>query len=59
MEKIPKQMSAAVYQGVRDVRLEIVPVPRIGPQEILVRVAVCGVCPTARLPGADMLSTCV
>jgi L-iditol 2-dehydrogenase len=39
-------MRAVVYRGVNDLRLETVPVPRIGARELLVRVAVCGVCPT-------------
>ncbi len=39
-------MQAVVYRGVNDLRLETVPVPRIGPNELLVKVAVCGVCPT-------------
>src|ERR1017187_6419109 len=39
-------MRAVVYRGVNDLRIETVPVPRIGPDELLVRVAVCGVCPT-------------
>jgi len=43
---IPKTMRAVVYRGVNDLRLETVPVPRIGPNELLVKVAVCGVCPT-------------
>jgi L-iditol 2-dehydrogenase len=43
---IPKTMPAVVYRGANDLRLETVPVPRIGPGELLVRVAVCGVCPT-------------
>jgi L-iditol 2-dehydrogenase len=43
---IPKTMKAVVYRGVNDLRLETVPVPRIRPDELLVRVAVCGVCPT-------------
>src|SRR5271169_6019688 len=43
---IPKTMRAVVYRGVHDLRLETVPVPRIGPGELLVKVAVCGVCPT-------------
>ena len=43
---IPKTMRAAVYRGVNDLRLETVPVPRIGPHELLVRVAACGICPT-------------
>jgi L-iditol 2-dehydrogenase len=43
---IPKTMRAVVYRGANDLRLETVPVPRIGPNELLVKVAVCGVCPT-------------
>jgi L-iditol 2-dehydrogenase len=39
-------MRAVVYRGPNDLRLESVPVPRIGPRELLVKVAVCGVCPT-------------
>lgn len=39
-------MPAAVYRGPDDVRLEAIPVPRPGPQEILVRVRACGVCGT-------------
>jgi L-iditol 2-dehydrogenase len=46
MVQIPKNMQAVVYRGANDLRLESVPVPRIGPGELLVRVAVCGVCPT-------------
>jgi L-iditol 2-dehydrogenase len=41
-----KTMRAVVYRGVNDLRVEEVPVPRIGSSEILVRVGVCGVCPT-------------
>jgi L-iditol 2-dehydrogenase len=43
---IPATMLAAVYRGVNDVRLESVPVPRIGSGELLVRVHTCGVCGT-------------
>jgi L-iditol 2-dehydrogenase len=43
---IPATMQAAVYRGVNDVRLETVPVPTIGPGEMLVRVHSCGVCGT-------------
>jgi L-iditol 2-dehydrogenase len=43
---IPATMRAAVYSGMNDVRLETVPVPAIGPGEILVRVHTCGVCGT-------------
>ncbi len=43
---IPATMLAAVYRGVNDVRLETVPVPDIGPGEILLKVHTCGVCGT-------------
>jgi L-iditol 2-dehydrogenase len=43
---IPATMRAAVYRGVNDVRVETVPVPRIGAGEVLIRVACCGVCGT-------------
>ncbi len=39
-------MRAVVYHGVNDLRVETLPAPRIGPRELLVKVAVCGVCPT-------------
>jgi L-iditol 2-dehydrogenase len=45
-QTIPSTMQAAVYRGVNDVRLEMVPVPQIGPGEILVRVHTCGICGT-------------
>ncbi len=45
-QTIPATMLAAVYRGVNDVRMETVPVPRIGPGELLVRVHTCGVCGT-------------
>src|SRR5690349_17629678 len=43
---IPATMQAAVYRGVDDVRLETVPVPQIGPSELLLRVHTCGICGT-------------
>src|SRR5437016_9571961 len=43
---IPTTMLAAVYRGVNDVRMETVPVPEIGPGELLVRVHTCGICGT-------------
>src|SRR6267378_6374189 len=46
MTAIPKTMQAVVYRGANDLRVETLPVPKIGPQELLVKVAVCGVCPT-------------
>ena len=39
-------MRAVVYHGPNDLRLETVPTPATGPNELLVQVAACGVCPT-------------
>ncbi|MCX6881159.1 MAG: alcohol dehydrogenase catalytic domain-containing protein [Verrucomicrobia bacterium] len=43
---LPTMMQAVVYRGVNNLQVEQVPVPKIGRAEVLVRVAVCGVCPT-------------
>lgn len=45
-QRIPGTMQAAVYRGVNDVRLETLPVPEVGPGELLIRVHSCGVCGT-------------
>src|SRR3989475_4904144 len=45
-QAIPSTMQAAVYRGVNDVRLETVPVPRIGSGELLLRAHTCGICGT-------------
>ncbi|MDP9268065.1 MAG: alcohol dehydrogenase catalytic domain-containing protein [Acidobacteriota bacterium] len=39
-------MTAAVYRGPGDVRVESVPVPKIGRGELLIRVHTCGICGT-------------
>lgn len=39
-------MRAAVYRGAGTVQVEEVPVPKIGPGELLVRVEACGICHT-------------
>ena len=43
---LPSTMRAAVYRGVNHVRMETVPVPEIGPGELLVKIATCGICGT-------------
>jgi L-iditol 2-dehydrogenase len=43
---IPSTMRAVVYRGVNDMRVETVPVPRIGQGELLIKVATCGICGT-------------
>ena len=45
-QRIPATMLAAVYRGKNDMRMETVPVPAIGPGELLVRVHTCGICGT-------------
>jgi L-iditol 2-dehydrogenase len=45
-QTIPATMRAAVYRGVDDVRVETVPVPEIGPGEVLVKIHTCGICGT-------------
>jgi L-iditol 2-dehydrogenase len=44
--RIPAAMRAVVYRGINDLRLETVPVPVIGPGELLVKIATCGICGT-------------
>ncbi len=39
-------MRAVVYRGINDMRVETVPVPEIGPGELLIKVATCGICGT-------------
>ena len=45
-ERIPSTMRAVVYRGINDMRLETVPVPEIGPGELLIKIATCGICGT-------------
>ncbi len=44
--QVPSTMRAVVYRGVNDMRIETVPVPRIGRGELLIKVATCGICGT-------------
>jgi L-iditol 2-dehydrogenase len=43
---VPKTMRAGVYREKGIVRVEEVPVPEVGPGEVLIKVAACGVCGT-------------
>src|SRR5581483_10488183 len=43
---VPETMRAAVYRGGARVAVETIPVPEIGPGEILVQVEACGICHT-------------
>ena len=45
--KVPRErMTAAVLYGKRDVRIEQIPVPRVGPGEVLVRIRAALTCGT-------------
>lgn len=46
LQSIPDHMLAAVYYGQNDMRLETIPVPKIEPGELLVRIHTCGICGT-------------
>ena len=46
VEKIPTTMRAVVYRGINDMRIETVPVPKIAPGELLIKIATCGICGT-------------
>lgn len=43
---VPATMRAAVYRGINDVRVETLPVPEIGPGDVLLRIHTCGICGT-------------
>jgi L-iditol 2-dehydrogenase len=43
---VPKTMRAGVYRDKGVVRVEEVPVPEVGPNEVLIKVAACGICGT-------------
>src|SRR5271166_2436873 len=43
---LPQDMWAAVYTGESTVRVQSIPVPEIGPGEILIKVHSCGICHT-------------
>src|SRR6266700_7330242 len=45
-QSIPLTMQAAIYRGTDDVRLETIPVPKIGPGELIIKVHTCGICGT-------------
>ncbi len=45
-EHVPQAMRAAVYTGNCNIDVQSIPVPRIGPGELLIRVHACGICHT-------------
>ncbi len=45
-QALPQMMRAGVYRGAGSVGVENVPVPDIGPGEVLLKIAACGICGT-------------
>jgi len=45
-ESIPKEMKALYYKKAQDFEVRTVPVPQVGDDEVLVKIAACGVCGT-------------
>jgi L-iditol 2-dehydrogenase len=45
-DRVPETMTAVVFRGPDDLRVEQLAVPQIRADELLVKVGVCGVCPT-------------
>ncbi len=41
---LPATMPAAVFQGIRDVTIEQIDVPSVGPNDVLLEVSHCGIC---------------
>lgn len=39
-----RMMKAAVLKGVRDIEIQDIPVPDIGPKDVLIKVSNCGIC---------------
>ena len=46
MGQIPSTMKAAVFYGPNELKVERVPVPEVGPNEVLLHVDMCGICGT-------------
>jgi 2-desacetyl-2-hydroxyethyl bacteriochlorophyllide A dehydrogenase len=46
MKSLPSTMKAAVFHGPNDLRLESVPVPTVGENDVLLKVDMCGICGT-------------
>ena len=44
MNDMPTQMQAVVCHGPKDYRLENLPTPVAGPEELVIRIAACGIC---------------
>ncbi|MFK9116906.1 zinc-binding dehydrogenase [Peribacillus frigoritolerans] len=41
---LKKKMKAAVFYGARNIKIEMVPIPKPGPNDVLMKVKACGIC---------------
>lgn len=46
MQQLPSTMKAAVFSGPNDLKVERVPVPEVGANDVLLHVDMCGICGT-------------
>ncbi len=46
MGQLPSTMKAAVFYGPNELKVERVPVPEVGPHDVLLKVDMCGICGT-------------
>ena len=46
MRQLPSTMKAAMFYGPNDLRVERVPVPEAGPNDVALHVDMCGICGT-------------
>ena len=46
MRQLPSTMKAAMFYGPDDLRVERVPVPEVGPNDVVLHVDMCGICGT-------------
>ena len=46
MHKVPSTMNAAVFSGPNDLKVDRVPVPEVGANDVLLKVDMCGICGT-------------
>ena len=58
---VPPEMRPVVYRGANDLRVQTVPVPHIGTNELRIKVAVWGVCPTGikKIQYGTVLPPCI
>ena len=57
MSNLPEKMKAVVAYGPNDYRLEMVPTPRAGKEEVVIKVEACGICGSDIKAFMDLICT--